>query len=82
MYLRFSLGSSPVEMSIPDAGTWAGPLRHFLGLSAPPETPPKRVRSSRKRSREPGSKRARELRENQRVGAILDTGISISEKNH
>jgi hypothetical protein len=58
-YLLQTLGSSPVHMVIPDAGTWSGPLRRFLSMSLPDGAHAPRVLTSRKRSRVPGHARAK-----------------------
>jgi hypothetical protein len=58
-YLLQVLGSEPVHMEIPDAGTWSGPLRRFLSMSLPDGARAPRVLTSRKRSRVPGHTRAK-----------------------
>ena len=50
-FLLLRLASRPVPMVLHNAGTWEGPLRHFLSMSLPGGAPVKRVRSSKKRSR-------------------------------
>ena len=58
-FLLLQLGSRAVPMRLLDASTWSGPLRNFIAMARPADSPAPRVRSSSKRSQVPGRKRKR-----------------------